>query len=217
MQCTVSPPLVMRPPVSSVDQIAFHPRLQHGFGVDTTEFHPVQPPHNRTWDVMFVGAFLPYKRPWLLLEHPGRRKLAIGRIDMLPDLPAFVEQAATIVQHLQTAGVTVRPPVPFHELNALYNAAHTVLVPATVDGGGERAVLEARAAGALVQVAPDNPKLQVCIADGVSQARLLPCHRHLLSTRSLWTDPFPLTLTTHTTSPPLLRKRSLRGAAPRRL
>ncbi len=45
----------------------------------------------------------------------------------------------------------------------MYNSAAVVYIPCTVDGGGERAVLEAKAAGAVVEVEADNPKLQVCM------------------------------------------------------
>jgi len=41
-----------------------------------------------------------------------------------------------------------------------YNRAKIVYIPANIIGGGERAVLEARACGCKVEVEPDNPKLQ---------------------------------------------------------
>jgi hypothetical protein len=37
------------------------------------------------WDHLFVGLFVAYKRPWLLADKPGR-KLAIGRLDLSPDM-----------------------------------------------------------------------------------------------------------------------------------
>ena len=46
------------------------------------------------------------------------------------------------------------------KLMCLYNLASTVYIPADVMGGGERAVLEARACGRHVEVSEDNPKLQ---------------------------------------------------------
>ena len=65
------------------------------------------------------------------------------------------------MEQLRSTGVVVQPPVAFAALNALYNSAATVYVPCPVHGGGERAVLEALAAGAAVEVEGDNPKLQV--------------------------------------------------------
>ena len=38
--------------------------------------------------------------------------------------------------------------------------AHELYIPSTVNGGGERAVLEGRACGIKVTVERDNPKLQ---------------------------------------------------------
>lgn len=62
---------------------------------------------------------------------------------------------------LEANDVTVFPPLPFPELNKLYNSAHTVYVPCETVGGGERAVMEAFAAGVNVEVEQDNPKLLV--------------------------------------------------------
>ncbi len=71
------------------------------------------------------------------------------------------------MRRLRDAGVVVRDPVSFAALNELYNSAASVYVPAPVFGGGERAVLEARAAGAAVEVEADNPKLQVTRSSSV--------------------------------------------------
>jgi hypothetical protein len=50
--------------------------------------------------------------------------------------------------------------LPPRELAALYRSTRLVVFPMATIGGGERALLEARACGATVQVAEDNPKLQ---------------------------------------------------------
>jgi hypothetical protein len=78
-----------------------------------------------------------------------------------PSAKSIQEYTNSLVAAFQANGVTVSPPAGFQDLNLLYNQAHTVFIPAPVEGGGERAVLEARAAGVAVEVAVDNPKLQV--------------------------------------------------------
>lgn len=37
------------------------------------------------WDYVFVGAFVSYKRPHMIILKPGRRA-AVGRLDMSPDM-----------------------------------------------------------------------------------------------------------------------------------
>ena len=48
----------------------------------------------------------------------------------------------------------------YHELAMLLRMTRTLLAPMAIDGGGERAVLEARACGAAVEVDQDNIKLK---------------------------------------------------------
>ena len=54
----------------------------------------------------------------------------------------------------------VREAVSWVDMMALVASSQNVLVPDDWRGGGERAVLEARACGVTVLVAEDNPKLQ---------------------------------------------------------
>lgn len=50
--------------------------------------------------------------------------------------------------------------LPPRELAQLYRESRLVYFPMSEVGGGERAVLEARACGCNVEIAPDNAKLQ---------------------------------------------------------
>ena len=45
-------------------------------------------------------------------------------------------------------------------MNLIYNLSKNVYIPANIIGGGERAVLEARACNIPVEVEDDNPKLK---------------------------------------------------------
>ena len=85
-----------------------------------------------------------------MLGRPGRR-LVVGRAD--------TPEAASIAAALRADGVVVRPWVPYANVARLLQSAKTVLVPCTLEGGGERAVLEAIAVGAQLELSPDNPKL----------------------------------------------------------
>ncbi len=60
---------------------------------------------------------------------------------------------------LQAGGIELIDFVDYQMLAGYYRRAVNVLVPCTIQGGGERSVLEGRACGALVHVAEDNPKL----------------------------------------------------------
>ena len=108
----------------------------------------------KTVDYLYVGAFADHaghKRPELLAEKRGRR-VAVGK--------GGTAEAAEVQRRLRAAGVEVRKQVAYSELPALLASAHTVLIPDDDQGGGERLVLEARAAGTRVELAPDNHKLR---------------------------------------------------------
>lgn len=98
---------------------------------------------------------------------------------------SWQDKADVYKQTLLAHNISVSPPVPFAELNLMYNRARTVYIPCTPFGGGERAVMEAKAAGAAVEVEPDNPKLRVIsqslfllflfLPGPVAVPSLLPC------------------------------------------
>jgi hypothetical protein len=130
-------------------RIASHPRRVHAFGVDTRVMRPA--PHvERDVDWLSVGALKPYKRHGILRSRDGRR-VVVG--DSAGADPATV---AT----LREAGVELHDYCSYEELAGWYRRARNVLVGATTDGGGERALLEARACGARTHVPDDNPKLR---------------------------------------------------------
>lgn len=121
----------------------------HAFGVNTGALVRPHPAPPVLYDYVFLGQFAVWKRPLLLLKKGGRR-LAIGE-----------PSSGRIAAKLRRGGVTV---VGFFGSNAALGpalaTARTMYAPQTYDGGGERAVLEARAIGLAVEVAPGNPKLR---------------------------------------------------------
>jgi hypothetical protein len=137
-----------------------HPRLLQAFGIDADAVRAACNTTAKEWDHLFVGAFgdhLGFKRPEALAQFEGRR-LAIGKIK--DNGGAISELAQKAIATLEASGVIVREEVPWAELMSIVASSSAVVVPDDWRGGGERAVLEARACGTQVIVADDNPKLQ---------------------------------------------------------
>lgn len=132
-------------------QIADHPNIIKAFGVNTDIYRPRKLP--KVWDFLTVGAFAAWKRQHLLTNKHGRR-LAVGQIQQ-----GNLQESMIIVHSLVTGGCMVSDMVEPEELAQLYNRSRCVYIPANIDGGGERAVLEARACGIPVEVEHDNEKL----------------------------------------------------------
>lgn len=133
-------------------QIVKHPNVYHAFGVNTTIFQPIEDAVP-VWDWLSVGSFSLWKRHELIALKGGN-KFVIGEIQK--DNP---EESYAIAFYLLSRGVGVSDMVDAQTLNRLYNSVENVYIPANLMGGGERAVLEARACHRPVEVRSDNPKL----------------------------------------------------------
>ena len=72
---------------------------------------------------------------------------------------------------LQDAGIVVRSEVSYYELAKLIKKSKLIYIPSTLQGGGERAVLEALACGIPIKVENDNDKLLE-----LSQLKKVPGH-----------------------------------------
>lgn len=129
-----------------------HKNIYHGFGVNTDVFKCLSLP--KMWDFVSVGSFSLWKRHEKLLDKDGLR-LAIGQIQQ-----NNLTESMLIIAQLLQGGVMVSDMVASKELCAIYNLADTVYIPAQINGGGERAVLEGRACGSKVLIEKDNPKLR---------------------------------------------------------
>lgn len=127
-----------------------HPHLVHAFGVNTDIYRPLELP--KVWDYLTVGAFAAWKRQFLLEDKPGLR-LAVGQIQK-----NNLDESLGIIGGLLGAGVAISDMVPAEKLALLYNLSRKCYIPADINGGGERAILEARACGIPVEIAGDNPK-----------------------------------------------------------
>jgi len=143
-------------------QIESHPLIVHAFGVNTDIMNRSVLRTTKRFDWLTVGSFRRPKRQWLLLDKPGS-KAAVGdphRAD------------PWVLNQLRAGGVTILDYMSHTSLADLYGSVGTVYIPAETHGGGERAVLEARACGAAVEVAPDNLKLASLLA-----GHTVPSHR----------------------------------------
>jgi len=130
----------------------YHTLMIHAFGTNTDIFKPMKAP--LLWDYMTVGAFALWKRQHLLTGKSGS-KLAVGQIQK-----NNLQESVDIFGNLLLSGVAISDSVPPEKLAKLYACSKTIYIPADLMGGGERAVLEARACGRKVEVEFDNPKLR---------------------------------------------------------
>lgn len=132
-------------------QIESHKNVVHAFGVNTDIYKPMRT--RKIFDYITVGAFASWKRQKMLINKPGV-KLAIGEIQK-----GNIAESLDIIGDLLTNNVMVSDMLSPKKLAELYNSSKCVYIPANVFGGGERAVLEARACGVPVEVEQDNQKL----------------------------------------------------------
>lgn len=134
-----------------------HKNCVHAFGINTDIFwdQDALPPGTirpKIFDYLTIGSFSAWKRQFKLLEKEGYR-MAVGHLQQTDE---SIEIASLLLQY----GVGIMGETAPEVVAKLINASKIVYIPATISGGGERSVLEARACGAKVEIEPDNPKLQ---------------------------------------------------------
>jgi len=133
------------------------PALVHAFGVNTNIFKPDDAlkygANAPVLDYLSVGSFSYWKRHQNLIQKKGVR-LAVGQVQK-----NNLVESVDIMGQLMLNGVGVMDSIEPCKLQALYNLANVVYIGAELMGGGERAVLEARACGRNVEIEKDNLKL----------------------------------------------------------
>ena len=118
-----------------------------GFGVDTDIMKPIT--INKEFDCIFVGAVCNYKRPLRILNIKGK-KCIIGQLT-----------DKNIINKLkENKDITIYDFASYEDLALYYNKSKLCYIPCELQGGGERALLEARACGIPVKIENDNPKLE---------------------------------------------------------
>lgn len=128
-------------------------KLVKAFGINTKIFYYDESVYSSIWDYLSVGSFSYWKRHDKMKDKIGT-KLCIGEIQK-----DNLVESMDIISDLVTNDIAVSGMVSPEKLNLIYNLTETVYIPADINGGGERAVLEARSCGCKVEI-EDNPKLQ---------------------------------------------------------
>lgn len=140
------------------EEIRHHLNIVHAFGINSNIYKPDDfsryAESYPIWNYLTVGAFASWKRQNLLCKKPGR-KMAIGQIQK-----SNLAESIDIIGDLLLDNVAISDMVHPEVLVKYYYMAEKVYIPANLNGGGERAVLEARACERSVEVEDDNPKLQ---------------------------------------------------------
>jgi hypothetical protein len=131
--------------------------LIHAFGVNTDIYNYgdfCEDSPEIIWDYLSVGSFSTWKRQRLMLNKKGNR-IVIGEIQKENYAESF-----DIIMDLLVGGVAVSDMVKPETLASIYRSSNCLYIPADVYGGGERAILEARACGTKIEIEGDNPKLK---------------------------------------------------------
>jgi len=134
-------------------QIQHHKNVVRAFGINSDIYKPILDAI-KIWDWVSVGAFALWKRQHLL-KNKGGYKLAIGEIQK-----NNISESVDIIGDLLYNQIMIPDMVEPEKLAMIYNSADKIFIPADINGGGERAVLEAQACGVPVEVENDNPKLK---------------------------------------------------------
>jgi len=130
-----------------------HPNVVKAFGINTDIYY-IKEPTKIKYDYISVGAFADWKRHDKIINKEGIR-IVIGEVQ-----EDNLAESMRIIKKLVTNGVIVMPMQEPEFLAKLYRETEVAYIPANLHGGGERAVLEARACGCEVIVENDNAKLK---------------------------------------------------------
>lgn len=127
-----------------------HPNIHHGFGINKKDLKVkiVTP----VYDYITIGAFLPHKRMHYISKLKGKI-LVIGEKYDSPYSDEIIKELE------QNKNIDIMPFVEYSRLSNHLCLAKTLYIPATINGGGERAILEARHCGLEIKIEKDNSKL----------------------------------------------------------
>lgn len=135
-------------------QIAFHKNIVQAFGVNTDIYFKADLLSPIVWDYIGVGSFASWKR-WERMAQKDGTRLIVGEYQI-----DNATESESIILPLLRSGVMISGMVSPFDLSNLYNWSRKLYIPADINGGGERAILEARSCGLKVEIEDDNPKLK---------------------------------------------------------
>jgi len=131
-----------------------HPNKVKAFGVNTDIWSKPEIATPIVWDYIGVGAFASWKR-WEKMTEKKGTKLVVGEYQ-----EGNEEESLGMIRNLVRNGVMVAPQASPFDLMNYYSYSRTLYIPANLFGGGERAILEAKAMGLNIEIENDNPKLK---------------------------------------------------------
>lgn len=137
-------------------QINFHPNIVHAFGINADIFNEPMMPFPIVWDYIGVGSLSLWKR-WEKMKDKKGQRLVVGQYQIADSVSS--DESLRIANDLLRNGIMVSNSVHPFDLQNLYHWSKTLYIPANINGGGERAILEARACGLSVEIEEDNEKL----------------------------------------------------------
>ena len=123
-----------------------HPLSFHAFGINTNIMKPYN--YEKIYDNIFVGAIIDFKNPLKMINKQGNN-LCIG---------AIIDK--NIEVQLNNNNIIVEDYVDYLSLSNKYNQSKNCYLPCSLHGGGERALLEARACNITVEIDETNVKLK---------------------------------------------------------
>ncbi len=135
-------------------EVSFHPNHHQAFGINSDVFKPKI--NNKDIDVLSIGTITSYKRFEKLNNIEGEKKIIVGDTTALD----YEEQKKLIDPNIEIFNY-----VSQQDLAEMINRSKLVYLPCELQGGGERALLEALACGVNVKVENDNPKLLSLLTD----------------------------------------------------
>lgn len=143
------------------DLLPRHKRKIHAFGISTSEYKPKK--LEKTIDVLSIGAITGYKRHEKIINQKGKNKLVVGDLNYV--------DSTQIISNLNDNNINIKEYVSAKDLSDLINKSNLVYIPCSINGGGERAVLEARSCNIKVKIEQDNPKLKELLSSPIWDER----------------------------------------------
>jgi hypothetical protein len=136
-------------------ELKYHSNIIHAFGINSDIYNPATIPTPVIWDFIGVGSLSNWKRWDKFLNLPSSNRLVIGeyQVDNLIE-------SQQISNNLLANGVMISNSVSPFDLVNYYHWSRILYMPSTIYGGGERAILEARACGLKIMIEEDNDKLK---------------------------------------------------------
>lgn len=131
-----------------------HPAIFHAYGGNIKDFKKLawSKTEPKKYDVISIGILEPYKRFEKIVNFPGNSKLIIGNKNT-----QYYSENEDFFKENQ---IEVIDFVPQNEIPKYILKAKQLYIPAELNGGGERIIMEFKGCGIPIIIEDDNPKLE---------------------------------------------------------